>query len=282
LAQYLQLNKVERVIQMKISLAQFQPKLKDKQGNLQKIEAYMKEANTAGADVIVFPELALTGYLLKEDVSKFAEEENGPSIRSLQAICKELSLALVLSFPEREKEFYYISVLYIDENGDILGKYRKTHLFDTETDYFSRGTDYPVFSTKFGKVGMMICYDLEFPEVARILRTSGAEILFITTANMKPYEEAQSIFLKSRAIENEIPIAICNRLGREEELEFFGSSMIVDHTGRVMVDAKGKEGIVSEDIDVKPKKDPRLNYIGNVNKQIYSKLTDLHQTSARS
>ncbi|MEF2094724.1 carbon-nitrogen hydrolase family protein [Bacillus sp. CFBP9009] len=267
---------------MKISLAQFKPKLKDKQANVQKIAAYMKEAKTAGADVIVFPELAMTGYLLKEDVNKFAEEENGPNIQTLRAICKELSLALVLSFPERENEFYFISVLYIDEYGVILGKYRKTHLFHTETDYFSRGTEYPVFSTKFGKVGMMICYDLEFPEVARILRTSGAEILFITTANMKPYEEAQSIFLKSRAIENEIPIAICNRLGREEELEFFGSSMIVDHTGRVMADAKGNEGIISAAIDLKPKKDPRLNYIGNVNKQIYSKLTDLHQTSARS
>lgn len=267
---------------MNISLAQFKPVLKDTQHNMEKMKEYMREAKKAKADIVLFPEMALTGYLLKEAVKEYAEEVDGPLIQSLKEICKEVNIAIIVSFPEKEGHLYYISCLYIDEKGEILGKYRKTHLFDTERHYFSKGKDYPVLNTKFGKVGMMICYDLEFPEVARMLRMQGADIIFIPTANMKPYEEYQNVYVRSRAMENEIPVVICNRLGQEGDLEFFGNSMVVDHKGSVLLNAEHQEGVFTCNVNLGSDKDPNLNYCQNVNKKLYSSFANFYKQSSLS
>lgn len=99
--------------------------------------------------------------------------------------------------------------------------------------YFKPGTELPVFSTKFGLIGLMICYDLEFPEVARILKLNGAELILVPTSNMIPYDKHQLIFLQSRSLENEMPICLCNRIGAENEIIFFRESTSSDADGKL-------------------------------------------------
>jgi len=257
---------------MRVALAQFTPRLADKQANLERIIGYMNEAKNQQADVVVFPELGLTGYSVGEQLEEIAETLEGPSIQRLQAECRNAGIAAVVSFPERRENQFHISTVWIAEDGTLAGVYRKTHLFDKEKNYFTPGQEWPVVETRFGRIGMMICFDLEFPEVARLLRLNGAEMIVVNTANMVPYQRYQQVFMQSRAMENEIPLVICNRLGQEGDLEFFGDSMAVDHEGNILLHMGQKEGVQSVDVRLDSARDPALNYAGNLHPLIRSKL----------
>lgn len=263
---------------MNISLGQFKPKLQDKPFNMEKIKKMMKEGKKQQSNLILFPEMSLTGYLLEDSTKLFAEEVTGPSITELREYCRKLEIDIIISFPEKEKQHYFITALYIDCTGKIQGKYRKTHLFHTESNYFTNGQDYHVIDTQWGKVGIMICYDLEFPEVARLLRMKGADFICVPTANMKPYEKYQEVYVRSRAMENEIPIVICNRIGQEGNLDFFGNSMVVDHEGQVLLDVKENEDIQTCRLPLSNKRDPKLKYINHINPKIFSQLQELVET----
>ena len=257
---------------MRTALAQFAPRLADKEANLALMIDYMKEAKKQQADVIVFPELGLTGYSVGEQLDVIAETLDGPSIQRLQTECRKNGIAAVVSFPERNGNRFHISAVWITENGTRAGVYRKTHLFSTEKNYFTPGQEWPVVETRFGRIGMMICYDLEFPEVARLLRLNGAEMIVVNTANMVPYQRYQQVFMQSRAMENEIPLVICNRLGQEGDLEFFGDSMAVDHEGNILLHMGQEEGVQSVDVRLDSARDPALNYAGNLHPLIRSNL----------
>lgn len=149
----------------------------------------------------------------------------------------------IIGFPEKAGGDYFISSAVIDDEGRTIDVYRKTHLFGQKKNYFQQGNKYQVVTTKFGKWGIMICYDLEFPEVPRILKLKGAEIIAILTANMYPYEDYQRVYVRSRVMENEIPIAICNRLGKEGGLEFIGNSMAVNAQGDILMDMQKIQGV---------------------------------------
>ncbi|RNB89939.1 carbon-nitrogen hydrolase family protein [Brevibacillus fluminis] len=264
---------------MRIAMAQFAPHLGDKEANIHLMTHYLNQAKTQQADLVIFPELALTGYSVGEQLGTIAETTEGPSLATFKERCKELGIAALVSFPERNGNRFHISSAYIDEDGTIAGVYRKTHLFSSELDYFTPGDEWPVFSTKHGKIGMMICYDLEFPEVARLLRLNGAELILVSTANMVPYQNYQNIYMQSRAMENEVPLAICNRLGTEGDLIFFGHSMAVDHEGRIVLHMGDKEDVQTADISLNSEKDTKLNYAGNLHPLIrQSLLTSLKRT----
>src|SRR5699024_1205957 len=127
--------------------------------------------------------------------------------------------------------------------GEDLGVYRKTHLFNNEKEYITKGTQLNVLDTEFGKVGIMICYDLEFPEVARALTLKGAEYIFVSTSNMLPYSHHQSIYAQSRSFENEVPVVVCNRVGIESDMHFFGGSIAVNTKGEITKLDKDKEDL---------------------------------------
>lgn len=259
---------------MKVAVAQFAPVLGEKQENIKKVVYFLKKAKGQSADLVVFPELVLTGYSVGEILPSIAETKDGESLKVLAECCKRLQIHALISFPEVEEGRYYISTALIDENGFIAGVYRKTHLFHTETNYFTRGDSWPVFQTKFGKVGAMICYDLEFPEVARLLRLNGAEIILVNTANMAPYENYQHVYMQSRAMENEVPIVICNRIGKEEDLDFFGHSMAVDGEGNILSKLGSEEEIHTIDIQIGGNRDPKLAYTRNLHSIVKNNLSN--------
>lgn len=187
--------------------------------------------------------------------------------------CIQYHVDTIVSFPEVDRQCYYITSVYIDCNGEIIGKYRKTHLFANEQMLFERGDEFVVVPSRFGNFGLMICYDLEFPEVARILKLKGAELILISTANMAPYQKHQDIYIASRALENEVPIAIANQFGVNGSLVFFGHSAVYDHNANCLLQVDDKATVERLDLQLTTERDPQLDYINQLHPNIYQQLS---------
>lgn len=260
---------------IKVSVAQLIPKLGNKQHNTQLISEAMVNAKKDRADLIVFPELFLTGYSVGEDLGQLAETEDGPGMAEVRKLCLEHGLYAVISFPEQgENSHFYISSALIDDHGDVLGIYRKSHLFDEEKKHFTPGSEFKVIDTPLGKIGMMICFDVEFPEIARSLKLQGADFIVIVNANMHPYELHHHLFSRARAMENEIPVIICNRLGTEGDLDFCGDSMVIDATGELLLQMKQVEGLKTVEMPIRQELDAKMSYTANRRAELYSKLVE--------
>src|SRR5699024_539211 len=130
-------------------------------------------------------------------------------------------------------------------------------------EIFTPGNEFRVFDTAIGKIGMMICFDLDFPESARTLHLKDADIILTPTNNMKPYDFYQNIYLQSRAMENELPIALCNRLGQERDLVYFGQSAIYDAFAKPLIKLNDTATIQTVEVPLKQTTDPNLNYKQN-------------------
>lgn len=259
---------------IKVTVAQFIPKLGQPHINVLNIEKAILKAKKEDSSLLVFPELYLTGYSVGNNMEEMAETVDGTYMSQVCQLCKKHSINIVLSFPELgEQNTYYISSAFIDSKGEVLGVYRKVHLFDTEKLHFTPGDSFSVIDTPLGRVGMMICFDVEFPEIARALKLMGADFIVIVNANMEPYEELHHIFARSRAMENEIPVIICNRLGTEENLNFCGDSMVISATGEILLSLKQEEQMKTVDLPIEQKLDPKMSYTTNRRKDLYEILT---------
>jgi len=264
---------VERREELRLSIAQIETKLNDKAFNLGKISYFLKKAKEEQSDLVVFPELCVTGYLIGPWLREAAEKKDGPSIRFIQKLCNELEISTIISFPEIYNDQYYVTAAYINNQGEVLGFYRKTHLYDQEAIYFSHGEKVPVFQTEFGNIGIMGCFDIEFPEVARILRLKGADIILIPTSNMAPYKEYQRIYTQCRAMENEVPLALCNRIGTEGDLTFIGGSTFIDARGETHILLTEKEELITQSVLLFKSTDSKLSKVLNNNENLYRELT---------
>lgn len=229
--------------EFKITLAQLQPAFGNVKKNAETMKKAIIDAASQQANFVVFPELFLTGYSVGERLHQLAiRVEESSVLQQIRKWCKEQQIGTVFGFPEDAGGTYYISACYINEEGKIAGVYRKVHLFSDEKNFFKPGDTFQVFATPFGKMGVLICFDVEFPEAARTLAIMGAEFIVIINANMDPYADYHSTYAKSRAMENEVPIIICNRVGKEGELHFCGESMVIDSAGKILVQmGKGEE-----------------------------------------
>lgn len=229
--------------QVKIALGQNDCELGNLSANLEKIERYIKEAAAKGANIICFPELGTTGYrqdLLGDKLWELAEPIQGPTTSRIGALAKKLGIYVILPMIEKGTMpgIVHNSVVLIDKSGLVQGVYRKNHAYSTEGHYFTAGNSYPVFETEFGKIGIMICYDMGFPETARILTLQGAEIIFVPSAWCQEDEDIWDINIPCRALENRVFLAAVNRVGQEgEELVMHGKSKIVDTRGKTLVEA---------------------------------------------
>ncbi|MGI6328834.1 MAG: carbon-nitrogen hydrolase family protein [Dethiobacteria bacterium] len=221
-----------------------------KEENLAKAVHYLKQAAAAGANLAVFPECALSGYLYdsKEEAEYFAESLQGPSLKKISAICKEMQLYTVYTLLERADNCnIYNTAVLLGPDG-IIACYRKTHLPYLGVDRFVTAGEnpYKIIDTPLGKIGLMICYDLRFPEPARILSLLGAQVILLPTNLSKGGEAHLNFFLKARACENRVFIISANRIGEEKGSVFVGRSQIVDPSGNCLAEASSdKEEIIS-------------------------------------
>lgn len=172
----------------------------------------------------VFPELFVSGYDLTR-VAALALTTDGPELAALALACATSGIGLVIGFAERAGDGrLYDSAAVIDRRGERRGCYRKLHLYADERQVFSAGDRPGVFELDGLRLGVGICFDLEFPEYSRLLALAGAELLCFPTANMKPWQHYQQIYGPARALENQRFVAIVNRTGHEADMDFFGLS----------------------------------------------------------
>ncbi|MEI6433606.1 MAG: carbon-nitrogen hydrolase [Bacteroidota bacterium] len=252
----------------------------DKQSNLQKAEARIREAARLGAQIICLQELFATHYFCWEenyDFFSLAEQIPGPSTNELCLLANELNVVLIASlFEKRADGVFHNTAAVIDAGGEYLGKYRKHHIPDDpgyyEKFYFTPGdSGYKVFQTKYATIGTLICWDQWFPEAARITSMMGAQILFYPTAigwarsqdeilNRHQFE-AWQIIQRSHAIANGVYVATANRTGVEGSMNFWGGSFISDPFGQLLAQAShNKEEIIVQELDLQKINETRIHW----------------------
>jgi predicted amidohydrolase len=261
-----------------LALAQLQAVPCQKEANLRRAEVTMADAAERGASAIVFPEMFLSGYVW-EPAGELAEPKEGPSIRTLRRLAKQYRLLTVCGFPERNGSRQpYNSSCVINPDGEVVGWHRKVHLFRDEQRYFSAGDRFDVCQTSLGPIGVLICYDLEFPESARLLALRGARLVVVPTACMEPYREYQAVYARARAMENGVFVAVTNTIGSDGKYSYFGESAAIDPCGNVLCLAKSTEEVpvVKIDFSSVPWVRKSSPYLDRRRPEIYSELADAH------
>ncbi len=237
----------------KVAVAQMGCKLGNVEHNLATISALAARTAKREADITCFPELATTGYALNIKWRKYSELIPGPTANRLAHMAEEFGLYLICGMAERDSKSKRIfdSAVLINPSGDFVGVYRKVHLWDMERKYFTPGNRFPVFKTKVGRIGIGICYDLEFPEPARAMALQGAEIIFFASAQPSPMGNQVDTYIRSRAGENCVFVAHSNRIGREGRLVFFGQSQIVSPLCRALARKEKGPGLALAQLDIR-------------------------------
>ncbi|MFB0502189.1 MAG: carbon-nitrogen hydrolase family protein [Candidatus Bathyarchaeia archaeon] len=240
-----------------VALAQISCKVGDKEHNLNAMKRNIRQARDRDANLVVFPELALTGYTCRDLVYELAEPvPKGPSIRRLEKVTKKEDVHVVFGMLERSEKAraaLYNTAVLLGPSG-FIGKYRKTHLpthsaFE-EKRYFRLGYQAPVFETDIGRLGLIICYDVFFPEITRLLRLKGAQLIVCISASPAVRREFFETLTVARAIENTAYLVYVNLVGVEDGLQFWGGSRIVAPNGKIISQATyDEEDLVIERID---------------------------------
>ena len=256
--------------------------------NVARAEDMIREAAGKGGQVILLPEIFHELFFITSlDMTVFdkAEPIPGPIIEQMQELAAELGIAIVAPIYESVgKSVYYNSAAVIDADGSLLGVYRKNHIpLSTkfyEKLYFKPGNlGYPVFETRFGRLGILICHDRHYPEGARALGLNGAEILLVPSAtptaslSVRVWEKE----LAAHAIFNEYYVAGLNRVGVEGEYTYYGRSVFLDPTGEIMAQAgEGEEVLIAEcDLDVIVERRRAWQFYRDRRPDTYGVLTDL-------
>ncbi|MFE1861538.1 carbon-nitrogen hydrolase family protein [Streptomyces anandii] len=219
--------------------------------NLQVLDAAAGRAAAAGAGLLVTPEMFLTGYAIGDGTGRLAEPADGDSADAIAEIAGRHGLALAYGYPERDGDAVFNSVQLIASDGTRLANYRKTHLFGCfERDHFTPG-DTPVVQAELNglTVGLMICYDVEFPENVRAHALAGTDLLLVPTAQMHPFQFVAESLVPVRAWESQMYVAYVNRVGREGEFEFIGLSTLAGPDGIARTRAGRAEELVFADAD---------------------------------
>ena len=260
---------------------------KDVQENINKAEKMVKEAADNGANIILLPELFERQYFCQEkryDYYNYALPlEKNPAVNRFKEVAKELGVVIPVSFYERDIDRLFNTVAMIDADGSVLGIYRKTHIpddhFYQEKFYFTPGdSGFKVFDTRFGCIGVGICWDQWFPETVRCMAVQGAEMLLYPTAiGSEPILDVDSNshwrrVMQGHAAANLMPVVAANRIGVEtvepckenagqsSSLDFYGCSFIADATGDIIASAKQEETILYGEFDLDALKEDHLSW----------------------
>ncbi|KTB77312.1 carbon-nitrogen hydrolase family protein [Pseudomonas syringae] len=215
---------------MRVALYQCPPLPLDVSGNLTRLEQQAIVAAAQGVQVLICPEMFLTGYNIgAQAVSELAQAQNGPAATHIAAIAQANGIAILYGYPERgADQQIHNAVQLIDSHGTRLCNYRKTHLFSgLDKSMFSAGEDhFPVVELNGWRLGLLICYDVEFPENTRRLALAGAELILVPTANMVPYDFVCDVTVRARAFENHCYVVYANYCGSEGEIVYCGLSSL--------------------------------------------------------
>jgi len=237
---------------MRIACVQSNVEFGDPSANAAKAIARLRELKSEGVDLAVFPEAYLTGYCVdsSEAACSIAIPSDADPLDRLRAACDEVDMLAILGFAESDGPVVH-NTAALFQPGCEPCFYRKTHLPDLGLDKFvAAGQALPVFDTRLGRIGILICFDLRPPEAARVLALNGAELIVLPTNWPEGAEVSAAHISIARAAENRVFIATCNRVGVENGFRFIGTSKIIDVTGRVLAAAGASEETIVADIDL--------------------------------
>ncbi len=237
-----------------IATVQMEPGLGQMEDNLVKMSEFIARiATEQPVDLIVFPELITTGYEIGPHFPLLAQRVPGSTVNLIAQRAGELGVYVAFGMVTKGKveSIIYNTAILVGPDGDLVGRYHKVHLRGEERIAFRPGYRFNVFETAFGNVGLMIGWDLAFPEVARGLVLEGAELLLVCANWEQPYADEWRAYLLARAYENAAFVAAANRVGEEPSYTFFGQSAIVGPRGKVYASAdEAAEGYAVATIDL--------------------------------
>lgn len=243
---------------MRVAVAQMEPRLGEKERNLEACVERMEEAAAVGARLLVLPECAIPGYMFDslEEARPFAEDIPGPATERLEGECRRLGLYTVCGLLERDGDAVRNAAVLVGPDG-LIGTYRKTHLPFLGVDRFTTpGDELEVHDTPLGRIGIEICYDLRFPEVTRTLALRGADLVAHPTNFPMAAKVQTELITVARAAENRVYLLTANRVGKERWGEFCGWSQIVDPYGKRLAEAgETEEALLVADVDVEKARD---------------------------
>jgi len=265
---------------MRIALAQMKSEGSVKK-NLNKSIELIERASDNKVDMILFPEVQLTEFFPQyegKDVTDYRLSIDSEEVKSFQESCKAHHIIAIPNIYLEENGKAYDASLLIDSDGSIKGIQKMVHVAQAkqfyEQDYYTPSNDgFKVFDTRFGKIGIVVCFDRHYPESIRTEALMGADLILIPTVNTKT--EPSEMFeweLRVQAFQNSIAIAMCNRVGCEGEMKFSGESIVVDANGNVIAKADDKEQILYVDVDILESKKVRESrpYTNLRRKQFYN------------
>lgn len=250
---------------MKIALAQMRMEEKMER-NLERSISLIEEAASKEADLICFPEIQMSLFFPqyeKKDCDGYAIGIESMYVERIRGACKKNHIFAVPNLYIKENEKKYDMSLLIDDDGEIIGKQKMVHIAQAkqfyEQDYYTPSEEgFKVFDTPFGRIGIVICFDRHYPESIRTNVCKGADLIIIPTANTKA--EPMEMFaweVKVQAFQNSVNIAMCNRVGTEDEMEFSGQSLVCDYNGKTMAIATDQSQLLLADINLADAKDAR-------------------------
>jgi N-carbamoylputrescine amidase len=274
--------KNDRVSPARVAVVQFEPRVgvENLSLNAEAVERRLTAAADGGADLIVLPELATTGYVFRNREEAFAHSESvtdGPTVQMLTRIAVDRNVYIVGCIVEREGERIFDTAVLVGPDG-YIGRYRKTHLWNTEKLWFTPGDEgFAVFDTRIGRIGLLVCWDIWFPETARIVTQMGADIICIPTGwvwTPPPLYDASGVCMAAHltitaAHANNVFIATADRIGEERGAGFMGNSLIAGTNGWPIDRIAGpdEDTIIFADVDLASSRTA----------PIWNQLNDLHR-----
>ena len=238
----------------RIACVQIDVAIGDVEANRRKIVERMRTAAEKGAELVIFPECALTGYCFEslEEAAPFGEPIDGASSEVISEACRETGTHAVVGFIEKDNRNFYNAAMVVGPNG-VIGGYRKVHLPFLGVDRFLKPGDRPfdIIELPIGRIGVNICYDASFPEAARALKLLGAELILLPTNWPTGAWRTAEFIINARACENHVNFAAVNRVGVERGWQFIGRSKVVDYNGDTLGEtSRENEEILFAEVDL--------------------------------
>lgn len=243
---------------MKLALCQM-GMTESSERNLEKSLAFIEQAAQNGADMIVFPEIQLSPFFPQYPGLDVRDRSVAPDSDTVERFCEACRLHRIIAVPNLYLKIegkYYDTSLVISSDGQVIGDQKMVHIAQAaqfyEQDYYTPAYDgFKVFDTEVGRIGIVVCFDRHYPESIRTEALRGADLILIPTANTKA--EPSDMFeweIRVQAFQSCVAIAMCNRVGLEDGMDFSGESLLVDATGKLLMKASDQEGLFYADVDM--------------------------------
>ncbi|MEU3017907.1 MULTISPECIES: carbon-nitrogen hydrolase family protein [unclassified Nocardiopsis] len=258
---------------LRVALDQGTGRSGDPASSLRRLRERARAAADRGAALLVTPEMSLTGYNIGDRLRELAEPADGPLFAEVSRIASDTGVAVVYGFPELDGGDVYNAVRLVDATGVSRALYRKTHLFGAlDRDHFRAGDDLVVQADLDGhRIGLLVCYDVEFPETVRAHARAGTTLLVVPTALMAPTTSVATLLVPARAMENQIHLAYANRCDAEGDLDYVGLSALVGPDGAELLRAGAAEALLVGEVhpaDVAASRS-ELSYLGDRRTDLY-------------